>query len=116
MQKPMALSAIRATGSLRRLSRPGCAAASAIAAVRARVSARSGVAATAKVKKMAAPQTRWAAEDTPRPARKAPAPAPAMPPMLNMAWKREMVGVPSSFSVATACAFMATSLAPAMAP
>ena len=41
-----------------------------------------------------------------------PALAPTMPPMLNIAWKREMVGVPSSFSVATACAFIATSLAP----
>ena len=109
MQKPIALSAKSASGRWRRLGRPGR------AAVRPCVLASSGVAASGKREKKDARPYRWPAEGTPRPARKAPAPAPTMPPMLNIAWKREMVGVPSSFSVATACAFIATSLAPAIA-
>ena len=39
-----------------------------------------------------------------------------MPPRLNIAWKRDMVGSPSCFSTPTAWALIATSLAPAIAP
>jgi len=51
-----------------------------------------------------------------RDAARPPSAAPSMPPMLNMAWKRDMVGRPMACSTSTPWTFMATSMVPASAP
>src|SRR3954454_24174000 len=49
-------------------------------------------------------------------ANKPPTLAPIMPPMLNRAWNRDILGLATALSTATPCALIATSFVPAMAP
>jgi len=94
----MALRAKRATG---RAERPGRGAQCDRRYARC-VSASSRVAVRAKARKTPDATTRWAAVGTRGPAIESARPWRRHAPMLNIAWKREMAGVPSISPVATA--------------